>query len=1111
MRIAPAMRPTLLLVLVLARPGPARADDPSGRTTSILVQRSSQVVYRLGRTFLFAGSDSVWSSSRPWVRGQDYALDPLRGDLRLLRTVTPGETLWVAAAGLVAPPALEYARQRYRPADAPVDSAARPGGAPTPRPATQREPTVAPAGSQLAVTGNKTIAVEFGSQQDAALRQSLDLSVSGAVAPGLTLNGVLTDRDTPLSAQGASQDLQSIDRVLVELRSERLSAAFGDVPVTLGRGEFARLERRVQGVRAAWRDPGSAFEVAAASAQGEYHRITLRGTEGLQGPYLLTDRDGALGVTVVAGSEQVTLDGERLTRGEAADYAIDYERARLTFSNRRPITAASRITIEYQYAVTRFKRALAAASGELRRGAWTLGVAALREADDRGRPLDLVFDATDRASLELAGDSLALGAGVTPGVGDYDTLRVAPDTLVFAFAGIDSGAFAVRFARVGPGLGDYADSAFVDGRATFRWVGPGRGAYRVGRALPRPEAHDLVALTASAGRGALRLDLEGALSRRDLNTFSSRDDADAVGGAGRLGLSLEGRAPGVPGTAGVTLSARQVERRFQSLSRLSAAFAEEDWGLPAGSDLDHTRRGDVAGFWRPDARRELRGDVARLDSPEGYTGWRRRLQWSDTGPLASRLSWVDADGALSDTVTGLGRERVSGEVRWTLARVIPVLRGDWDRLRTPSASGRAEARGEEAAFELQSGASVPWRLGAGVLWRRDATVTAASRTASRAFAWRSAIESPAGGPWGATVLLQRRITRDETAGSRRGTDLATLRLRAEPPRTGLTGSYDAEVTGEAENRRTRTLVFVGNGLGSYDAFGNFVGTGGAYDLVLTVSPEFERLTRVASSARAAWRFGSSEAWRGSRVEFVKDDESRRRGALRVADGMLSTGAALDDPDFARASVTQRLEADLAPGSRSHALRARLERRVQADRSFEGFAQTTDVRSGTLRWRARPTPAWSIEGEGRAQWQQAEQAATSAGRFARTITEQGAQLVAAWQPGSALRAAWTVDAGWARPDGATVSTRTLRLGPDVGFSLGARGRSELALRRAFLTGPAAVSLLPSADPAGAPRWEGSVRTDVRMHTTTVIGISASVRERPGRAAVVQGRAEVRAFF
>ena len=50
---------------------------------------------------------------------------------------------------------------------------------------------------------------------------------------------------------------------------------------------------------------------------------------------------------MVPGSEQVMVDGQRMTRGEAADYAIDYERARITFSNKRPISSASRITVEF--------------------------------------------------------------------------------------------------------------------------------------------------------------------------------------------------------------------------------------------------------------------------------------------------------------------------------------------------------------------------------------------------------------------------------------------------------------------------------------------------------------------------------------------------------------------------------------------------------------------------------------------------------------------------------------------------------------------------------------------------------------------------------------------
>src|SRR5262249_44402582 len=159
------------------------------------------------------------------------------------------------------------------------------------------------------------------------------------------------------------------------------------------------------------------------------------GVDGRQGPYTLTDRDGGPGINVVAGSEIVTVDGARMTRGEGADYAIDYDRAQITFSNRRPISSASRITVEYQYALTRFRRTRATAATEWRQGGVSLYAQGISESDDAGRPITGTFDAADRLALAAAGDSLALGSGVTPGRGDYDTVQVQ-GRVFFAFAGL---------------------------------------------------------------------------------------------------------------------------------------------------------------------------------------------------------------------------------------------------------------------------------------------------------------------------------------------------------------------------------------------------------------------------------------------------------------------------------------------------------------------------------------------------------------------------------------------------------------------------------------------------------------------------------------------------
>lgn len=1110
-------RGALLLALLVSLAAAARAgewSDPSCGVTPI-VGSASQGRFRLPRTFLRAGSDSAWTRARPWVRGSDYVLDALRGEVRLLAPLAPGETLWVAACGLLAPPPLDYAPHVYRPAPAgqpAAATAADSAAAPVARPSTARDVAGAPLGATLAVTGNKTVAVDFGSSQDAALRQSLDLAVSGQVAPGVELTGVLSDRNTPLTSGGATQDLQSLDRVLVELKSKQARAALGDIPLSIERGAFARLDRRVQGVRGDWLGTGFEVSAAAASAQGEYRRLQFAGADGLQGPYALTNAAGESGAGVVAGSEVVTVDGQRMSRGESADYAMDYEAGRITFTNRRPISSASRITVEYQAAVTRYRRNVAAASTAWDRGPVKLYAGAFSEGDDRGRPLDVAFDPVDRLVLAAAGDSAsrAVGVAVTSGVGDYDSVRVAPDTLVYAWAGPDAGHFAVRFTRTDAGRGEYADSAIVAGRTAYRWVGPGRGNFVVGRSLPLPEAHQLFTVGGAAKLGAVTLEAEGAGSRLDRNTFSPLDDGDNTGAAARVSLGIEGGAPGLPGRAGLSLGARSVESRFAPFSRLERPYAEEDWGLRSGADLDHQRRADAAAWWQPRTGDQLRAEWSRLTTPDGYAGARRAVEWAGGGPLATRALFLDADGEQSGRRFGdAGRRRWLAEARRTGALLAPSLRIERDERRTPGDSATTRFRTDEVAADLASGTRPPFRLAAGFTRRRDRTDAGTTRADSRATALRLAGESRPGAPFGVAVSAQRREVRDQLNGSRTRADLASVRLRGEHRPSGLSGHFDVEVTGEAENRRARVLTFVGSGRGSYDALGNFTGTGD-YELVLAVSPVLERFTRVATSARARWDFGSSAAWRGSRIEFSVEDEARRRGPLRVTDALLSTGLALGDPALARGTIAQRLESDFAPGSRAAAVRLRAERRVTADRTYENFAQTSDLRSGSLRWRARPGATATLEAELRAQWQQASQV-TPATRYDRTLVDDAASTRLEWQPKAGLRVAGAAELSFSRPQGQREATRTIRIGPDLGAPVGARGRAELTLRRAFVSGPAAVTLLPGVDPAGAPRWDGTARFDLRLHETTTMGLSALVKDFPGRPTTTTGRAEVRAFF
>src|SRR5262245_39786638 len=121
------MRQPVLLALaaaVLTAPATARAaEDPSCGEWRIAVTANT-VIYTVPRTYLRAGTDSVWIGEAVLESGRDYTLDLLRGELRLLRTPLVGDTLRVRACALLRPPPLSVQPIPYRAAaDDPPDTA----------------------------------------------------------------------------------------------------------------------------------------------------------------------------------------------------------------------------------------------------------------------------------------------------------------------------------------------------------------------------------------------------------------------------------------------------------------------------------------------------------------------------------------------------------------------------------------------------------------------------------------------------------------------------------------------------------------------------------------------------------------------------------------------------------------------------------------------------------------------------------------------------------------------------------------------------------------------------------------------------------------------------
>jgi len=559
--------------LLLAATASAAGTVSGGGVRSLALsgaEAASGVV--LPDALVISETDSVWIDGTPLVRGEDYGFDE-SGTLLLAEAPDEGASVLVRYRYL--PFRLEPVYRRalldssVRREEGPDDAAPLvPVAAPAP-----------PARGGLSVGGAKTFGITLGSERDLRLEQSLRLNVSGRIAKDLRVNAYLSDQNTPLVPEGDTEELRTLDKVLIEIEGEHVAATMGDYELDIRGGALSDFSRELTGamIRAGTR--GAEVTLAGARAAGEFTTLTFRPSEGKQGPYLLTDDGGATGVTVVAGSEKVWLDGESLRRGRDNDYVIDYASGEIEFTEKRPVTSDNEVTVDYEYGTGAFERDVygGRASASLLGGAASVGVSFFREADDRDASTVALGD-DDVSILAAAGDDVSLAHddgvdSVGVGLGDYSMLEPG----VFEYAGADSGEYDLDFER-----SDGGDYAYDYASGHYVHVGEGEGDYVLGQRLPMPEEHQLAAVDGrwDFARGAF-VEAEAAVSSLDLNTFSDLGDDDNLGNAAVVSAGLPAVSSGVFG--GVTLElegrARRVGGKFRGVGRYREVGYADRWSL----------------------------------------------------------------------------------------------------------------------------------------------------------------------------------------------------------------------------------------------------------------------------------------------------------------------------------------------------------------------------------------------------------------------------------------------------------------------------------------------------------------------------------------------------
>lgn len=792
-------------------------------------------------------------------------------------------------------------------------------------------------GDGITFSGLKSISVEVGRNRSASLEQSLDLTVRGRVAGDVEVAAMLSDRQLPFEPDGSSRELEDLDRLALSIRSSRAEATMGDFLLAGLPGQFARISRHLEGVRGAARAGGATWNVAAASAKGEKRTLEFRGEEGRQGPYPLVARALAADAPgIVAGSEVVWIDGARLKRGADDDYTIDYGAGTVTFTVRHPITAQSRIAVDFESAASRYRRSLYSATtqgGQDGKGSWYANY--IHEGDDPKNPLGLDLTPQDRETLSRMGDSatVALPSGVTyvgPGQGEYAWDESNPASPHWIYLGPSNGDYKVEFASVGPGRGDYADTLALDGTRFYRYRGESLGSYVPGRAVAVPSSRRLIDFGGTARLfNALSFEAEAARSDLDRNALSQRDDGDNDGVAARFAAKLDPRELTLSGKRLGTLKAQALVRstgdRFEPFDRIDPAFEGERWNqvrTATGED-----RQELFVQYDPASVLGFRGELGQRILGNGSRSLRQAAQADLRSVVSGTLHWEvarnsQADAQGSRSLWGFDVSREKG-------RILPRVSAREERIEGQEGDSVDARTSREVlvGLRLVPTSSIRLRGGYGVRNATAMIVEGGPGLGERSTTWDGGVSARGG----TSLSIDGGFTRRRVASPAGplGTDLAQLAVLAGRPGAPVTSELRYDVTQLRQSSLIRELKPVATGSGSYDAFGN-PRLGGGYELVTSTGDLATRSRAVVQvrldtyPARAAPKPGTKRAaWRGFGGSTFMRLETLSTLPLGRLEHALDPAAYLSPGSTVRGTLVARQTLEYVPPAGRYDARAEL--------------------------------------------------------------------------------------------------------------------------------------------------------------------------------------------
>ena len=494
----------------------------------------------------------------------------------------------------------------------------------------------------LNTSGSITRGVTIGNNQNTVLNSTLDLQITGKLSEKVSLRASLQDNNIPLQDGGYSQKLDQFDTVFMELFSDKWNIRAGDVFLENKKTQFLNFNKKVQGIAANFdfgtdENKTNVF-ASAALVRGQYAKSNFVGQEGNQGPYKLKGSNGELYVLVISGSERVYVNGILLKRGENNDYVIDYNAGEIIFTPLFTITSEMRITIEYQFSDQNYTRFVTYTGANYENKQWSFGGYLYSENDLKDQPLQQNLTTEQAQILVNAGDNQALMTSPSAYPDSYSDNKILyQKTLVngievFEYSNNPQDVlFNVRFSLVGNNSGNYIlKKADAIGRI-YEYIEPinaiPQGNYEPVIPLIAPTKIQVATFLGKyrspeiSGEKTV-VDFEFGLSNNDKNLFSSIDDSNNQGVAGKI--NARQRLYSKQWKVDAFANYQFVQKNFSSVERLYNIEFNRDWNLGITSNGNQSYLVSGLQFSLPEKGKFVY-QFEKLDFSQSFSGNRHIL------------------------------------------------------------------------------------------------------------------------------------------------------------------------------------------------------------------------------------------------------------------------------------------------------------------------------------------------------------------------------------------------------------------------------------------------------------------------------------------------------